>query len=61
MNGKNEVNVLTSDDLDLYIKSDIHTDDIMDDLHHDRNDEDFHIMTDYVPISDSGDFYFEFE
>ena len=52
----NEINVLTMDDLDLFLIYGFNTIYVMDELHHDRNDEEFPIMTDYLPITDAGDF-----
>ena len=39
MNGNNDLNLLTSDDIDGYLKSNLHTGDVMNELHPVINDK----------------------
>ena len=61
MNSDNEVNVLINGDIDEYLTSDLRTDDVMDELHHDSNEEGLSIITDYSPITIASHFDFEVE
>ena len=60
-NEDNELNVLTRDDIDGYLTFDLRTGYVMDELPHNSNDGVFFVMTDYVPNTDTGDFYLEVE
>ena len=47
--------------MDVFLLSDLHTGDIIDELHHDSNDEEFSFITDYLPIINADEFEFEVE
>ena len=61
MNGNNKEQVITRDIIYDFKTYSIHTDDVMDELHHDRNHEYFTIMYDYLPTTDAGNAQFEVE
>ena len=53
--------MLTRDDMDVFLLSDLHTGDIIDELHHDSNDEELPIMKYFSRITDAGDSAFQIE
>ena len=48
MNGNSKENLLTRDDLDNFLTSSLHNDDIMDELYHDIDHEEFLIVTNHL-------------
>ena len=53
--------MLTRYDIENFLTSSLHTDDFMYEFNHDINDEEFIIITDYLPNTGDGDIVFEVE
>ena len=61
MNKNNKVNILKRDDIDEFLSSVFHHGDVMDELHHDSNDEELPIMKYFSRITDAEDSAFQIE
>ena len=61
INVNNEQNVLTRDDIDKFLISDFNNNNVIDELNHDSDDEEFSIMNDYLSNTGAGDAAFKVE